>query len=495
MPDAARGLRIALLAEGCYPFVTGGVSTWCDQLVRGMPEHTFEVVAVSATGREAAGLELPDNVAGLTNVALWGRRPRSRRRRASTRAVLRAYRGLLEAMLDATVAPEEFTGRLRELFELAQRGDLTAALQSEPALRVLVEVWESLPHPAPLSMRDALDATDLVEHFLRPLSAPVVQADLCHAVSNGLPALLALGAKWRHGTPLVMSEHGVYLRERYLAFQDIRYSWPVKVVLLALFRRLCWTAYAAADLVVPVNVYNQRWEVRHGADPDAIATAYNGVSAQSYPAAPEEPAVPTVGWVGRIDPLKDLHTLVRAFALLRQRRPDAVLRLFGPTPVGNEWYEQELRELVAELDLADMVTFEGPVRPVTSAYHASTVVVLTSISEGLPYTVMEAMMCRRATVSTDVGGVLEVVGETGLVVPPRDPQAVADACESLLADSELRERLAGQARSRALELFQLDRMLSTFSDIYLDVVTSVPAPAVQPLRAPAAAGLALAIAS
>ncbi len=54
-------------------------------------------------------------------------------------------------------------------------------------------------------MRDALDATDLVEHFLRPLSAPVVRADLCHAVSNGLPALLALVAKWQHGTPMVMS--------------------------------------------------------------------------------------------------------------------------------------------------------------------------------------------------------------------------------------------------------------------------------------------------
>lgn len=54
----------------------------------------------------------------------------------------------------------------------------------------------------------------------------MVQADVCHAVSNGLPALMALGAKWRHGTPLVMSEHGVYLRECYLAFGEMRYRWP-----------------------------------------------------------------------------------------------------------------------------------------------------------------------------------------------------------------------------------------------------------------------------
>ncbi len=476
-------MRVALLAEGCYPYVTGGVSTWCDQLVRGMPEHAFDVVAVCATGREVASA-MPDNVVGLQPVPLWGagpeRRRSSRRNRAAT---LEAYRRLLVAMLDPGAPPECFTAELRALAELAQRGDLTRVLQSEPAVAALVDAWAALPHGVPLTMREALDATDLVEHFLRPLSYPVVRADLCHAVSNGLPALLALVAKWQHGTPMVMSEHGVYLRERYLAFRDVRYSWPVKVVLLALFRRVCWTAYAAADLVVPVNVYNQRWEVRHGADPDAIATAYNGVSAQSYPTAPGEPEVPTIGWVGRVDPLKDLPTLVRAFGLLHARRPETVLRLFGPTPVGNEAYEQEVRALVDELGLADAVTFEGPVRPVTAAYHASTVVVLSSISEGLPYTVMEAMMCRRATVSTDVGGVSEVVGNAGLVVPPRDPAAFALACERLLDDPALRGELAEAARTRALQLFQLERMLSTFSGIYADVMSAVDAPAVTPLRA------------
>src|SRR5665811_1674412 len=235
----------------------------------------------------------------------------------------------------------------------------------------------------------------------RALLTAAVDADVCHAVSNGLPALLALAAKWQSGTPMVMSEHGVYLRERYLAWQSLRYRWPVKVIMVGFYRRLCHTAYAASDLIMPVNVYNQRWEVRHGADPDVISTAYNGVSAQDYPPAIGEPQTPTLGWVGRIDPLKDLETLIEAFALLRRRVPTVVLRLFGPTPVGNEWYEARLRALVERLGLSSSVTFEGPVRPVTLAYHASTVVALSSISEGLPYTVVEAMMCGRATVSTD----------------------------------------------------------------------------------------------
>lgn len=241
---------------------------------------------------------------------------------------------------------------------------------------------------------------------------------------------------------------------------------------MAMFRRVCWSAYAAADAIAPVNVYNQRWEVRHGADPDVIATAYNGVNPESYPRADVEPEVPTLGWVGRVDPLKDLATLVRSFAMVREQVPTAVLRLFGPTPRGNEWYEAEVRELVQELGLGDAVTFEGPVRPVTTAYHASTVVVLSSISEGLPYTVMESMMCGRATVSTDVGGVSEVAGDTGLVVPPRDPRAFSDACVRVLRDDGLRHRLAASARARALECFPLERMLSTFSELYLDQLTA-----------------------
>ncbi len=97
---------------------------------------------------------------------------------------------------------------------------------------------------------------------------------------------------------------------------------------------------------------------------------------------------------------------------------------------------------------------------------AGHVVVLSSISEGFPYTVIEAMTCGRPCVATDVGGVAEAVAETGVVVPPRDPAAMADACVQLLEDPALRTRLGTAARARVLTYFTVDQAINTFGELY-----------------------------
>ena len=73
-------MDIALIGEGTYPYHFGGVSVWCDQLIRGMPEYRFQVLALVATGTEQVSWELPDNVSSVTGIAMWGQsRPPSAR--------------------------------------------------------------------------------------------------------------------------------------------------------------------------------------------------------------------------------------------------------------------------------------------------------------------------------------------------------------------------------------------------------------------------------
>ncbi|MGW3559173.1 GT4 family glycosyltransferase PelF [Streptomyces sp. NPDC000963] len=483
MPSSGR--HVTMLTEGTYPHVHGGVSTWCDQLVRGMPEVDFDVLALTGSGREPVTWDLPSNVVRHTAFPLWGPAPvRARRapRGGERRRFLDTYERLLLSLLDPGTG-YDFGTSLYELAALARRGRLTAALRSEAALRSLMWTW-SMPHlptrAARPTVHDALTATDLLEHALRPLAARISPGGVAHAVSSGLATLPALAAQHFEGVPFLLTEHGIYLRERYLGYRTDTQPWPVKALMLAFYRELNTLGYRKADLITPCNQYNRRWEERGGAPADRIRTVYNGVDPALFPEAGPEPATPTLSWCGRVDPIKDLETLIRAYAICRAELPALRLRLFGPVPAGNEDYRTRLEKLAAELGVTDGVSFEGRVSDVPSAYAAGSVVVLSSISEGFPFSLIEAMSCGRATVSTDVGGVREAVGDTGLVVPPREPAVMAAALSALLRDGARRAELGRLARQRVVDRFTLNRSVDGFRRIYRELAGADPSPRPDP---------------
>ncbi|MFC7975964.1 GT4 family glycosyltransferase PelF [Streptomyces cinereoruber] len=485
----SRGRHVTMLTEGTYPHVHGGVSTWCDQLVRGMPEVRFDVLALTGSGREPVTWDLPSNVVRHTAFPLWGPAPlRARRapRGEERRRFLDTYERLLLSLLDPGTG-YDFGTSLYELAALARQGRLTAALRSEAALRSLMWTW-AMPHlptrAARPTVHDALTATDLLEHALRPLAARISTGGVAHAVSSGLATLPALAAQHFEGVPFLLTEHGIYLRERYLGYRTEKQSWPVKALMLAFYRELNTLGYRKADLITPCNQYNRRWEERGGAPADRIRTVYNGVDPALFPEAGPEPATPTLSWCGRVDPIKDLETLIRAYAICRAELPALRLRLFGPVPAGNEDYRTRLEKLAAELGVTDGVTFEGRVADVPSAYAAGSVVVLSSISEGFPFSLIEAMSCGRATVSTDVGGVREAVDDTGIVVPPREPAVMAAALSALLRDGARRAELGRLARQRVVDRFTLRRSVDGFRRIYRELAGADPSPRPDPERRP-----------
>ncbi|MEV4787229.1 GT4 family glycosyltransferase PelF [Streptomyces tuirus] len=475
VPQGARrtgATRVTLLTEGTYPHSHGGVSVWCDQLVQGMPDLAFDVIAVTGTGREPVVWDLPAHVSRVLSVPMWGAPPEGRPPRGRSRNQLAAaYERFLTALLDPR-AEDGFAPALYVLARAATDGTLSPFLRADRAIAILTALWN---HPglavreARPTLHDALTATALLEHALRPLAAPAPESGVAHAVSGGVAVLPGLAALERHGVPLLLTEHGVYLRERYLGYRTAPYRWPVKAVILGFFRLLAQESYRRAALITPGNRYNRLWEEEGGADPESIRTVYNGVDPAAFPAAGPEPDSPTLSWAGRVDPIKDLETLIRAFALVRDRLPHARLRLFGGTPRGGEAYRERCEALAAELGHADAVTFEGRVDDIRDAYAAGNVVMLSSISEGFPFTLIEAMSCGRATVSTDVGGVREAVGDTGLVVPPRDPAAMAAAALELLGDPGRRGAMGEAARLRVIEQFTLRQTIDTFRSVYLEL--------------------------
>ena len=489
-------MKVALTAEGTYPHQFGGVSVWCDQLIRGLPQYDFTLVPLVATGNEPMRWQLPANVTSVKTIPLWGRPPsvpwRARLSRGRNDAMLAE---LIDVLLSPPAEEQHrFTGVMRALFGYAQAKNLPAMLASETAVSLLSEAWrqrwpEILPDSdgqahtglVESTLADAVTAMQLLEHALRPLSHPPVQADVVHAATNGLGALPALTARWQYGTPMIVTEHGVYMREHYLHLRRPQFGWPVKDLYLRFLRRLCTLGYHEAETITPGNIYNKRWQTELGADPARVRTVYNGVDPAVFPVLTEEPEVPTISWVGRINPVKDLETLLRAFSLVIREIPEARLRIFGSPPPGGEAYLERCRAEVADLGLGQQATFEGRVPEIRDAYAAGHIVVLCSIAEGFPYTLIEAMACGRACVATDVGGVSEAIGDVaGRVVPPRNPVALADACIRLLRDNEMRRTMGAAARARAVEHFTVDRAISAFDEMYALLGASAEAADITP---------------
>jgi hypothetical protein len=565
-------VRIALLTEGGYPYARGESARWCDRLLRGLASHEFDLYALSRSERqEAAGrCDTPPNVGLVRTAPLWGAPQAARpvtggHGRRVARRFGESFRLLAEAVCaadgpaddpvehdghgdgPADGAADRFSSGLHGLADLARaHGDLTPLLRSEQAVRILEAACR-----APGALRaahaaqvvDLLTVTDRLERALRPLSLDwygdgtdggLAEADLCHVVGAGPAVLPALVAQRAFGTPLLVTEYGVRLREYYLssaagaaggvspadAVAPGTAGAAVRALLASFQGRLAREAYARAQLITPGNTHARRWQLRCGARREKLRTVYPGMDATPFAELGEEALAPTAGltddgsppvltWVGRIEPAKDLVALLHAFAEVRREVPQARLRIVSTARGrGSEAaaYEAHCRVLAAQLfpDEApgayvageNPVAFEeigSPELPTPAdAYAAACVVVQSSVIEGFPVPLVEAMFCGRATVSTDAGAVCEVIGGTGLVVPPRNPRALAESCVALLRDPARRARLGAAARTRALELFTVEQNTEAVRGIYLELISRSPsrhAPAggAQPFARPAEA--------
>src|SRR5579859_1017924 len=185
-------MKIALMTEGTYPFTFGGVSVWCDQLIRGMPGYDFHLVALVGAAAAPPVWALPGNVVSMVTMPLWGPAPavQAGRRAGGRRAglPLRLLRQLIDILLGPQAGtPQRFGGVLRELHEYSCRhGALTASLASDKAVRLLAEAWRDRStgaSPSVPTLHDAVTALQLLDHSLRPLCYQPEPADLGHAVA------------------------------------------------------------------------------------------------------------------------------------------------------------------------------------------------------------------------------------------------------------------------------------------------------------------------
>lgn len=270
----------------------------------------------------------------------------------------------------------------------------------------------------------------------------------------------------RGGTRAVHSEHG-----RSLPYVD---GEPARRKLV----RRC--AYHLVDLVFTISEEMRQYLCRQTGFPyERMKVIPNGVDIAKIDSADERGLREelglasddcVIGTVARFDPVKDLASLIRAFAHLCAHHNGRRLKLLL---VGDGSERPALEKLASEIGIRDRLILTGFTDDIPRLLRTMDIFAVSSVSEGLPIAVLEAMCARLPVVATNVGAVPELVtgGLSGLLVEPRAPQAMAEKLAILVNDPELSRRFGASARQKVERSYSLNLMLRRYEEMYLSLRT------------------------
>ena len=495
---------VCLLLEGTYPYVPGGVSAWVDQIVRGMPDTTFSLVHLSPTPQYYRGhcFEMPANVVGMVEGYLS--RPGTAVGRRPSRALAEAFCAFMDGMRrEDRSGFVELADALPELY--GRPGVLRELLHGRDAWRALRRIYfEDAPDESFVDFY--WNWISIHRPLLQVLSTPLPEAGLYHSVSTGYAGLLAAVAKQQTGGSMLLTEHGIYAKERRIEIhaaewlqggideRDVapaerapyfRRQWNRQ---FEVFSRIC---YEHADRIVTLFEGNRREQLRDGAPVESTMVVPNGIDARRFTAAAAAVAARTgkspftVGFAGRIAPIKDLRTFLSAMRLVAERVPDLRVQIMGPADE-DPHYARECRDYVRQIGMTEQVNFAGRA-DLSVAFGELDLLVLTSISEAQPLVVLEAGAAGLPVVCTDVGACAEMIcgsdeqdraiGPGGMLTAIASPGATARAVLQLWENADERRRLGANLQRRVQRSYGADAMIETYRELYARLLPSAAEPA------------------
>lgn len=346
-----------------------------------------------------------------------------------------------------------------ELVTGAQTGSEGSFLADAERLGLPVRVVPALAreiHP----LRDASAIGALWRHFRR-VSPHIVHAHTYKACVLGAFAARAAGVP-----RVILSPHG-HIFEPEAGIPGV----PRAGARLYALRELTRAAQRCADRVLALSEEDLRGQLRYGLAPRSrYRVIQNGIACPAEADVRPRPRVagrgPVIGSVGRLTREKGHALLLEGIARLRPRCPTLRVRIVGGGPE-----EAALREQARRAGLDDCVEWAGHRSDVMRQLAEMDVYVHPALYEGQGLAILEAMACGRPVIATAVGGVPAVVrdGETGVLVPPRDPAALAEAVERLWNDPARAERLARNARAFVEKAFPVEAMVKAYERLYRDL--------------------------
>lgn len=470
-------MRICIIAEGCYPYVVGGVSSWTHSLIKSFPDQEFVILAIVAD-RSLRGkyvYDLPDNVTEVhelyLNDADWGRR--GRRKKQMSRKEYEALRRLLLGQeTDWDVLFDFFQKKKMSLDDILMGEDFLDAVAAYYDLEYSQLVFSDF-----LWMMRSIYLT-----LFTTLKMKIPKADVYHCVCTGYAGVLGSMAKYIHGGKLLITEHGIYTREREEDLIVAKWVQGVyKTIWIEQFRKMSNLAYERADLVTSLYKEARELQIEVGCPPEKTRVVPNGIRVEDFQNIPgrsqEDEGKIHIGAVLRVTPIKDIMTMIQAFGFAKEREPALKLWIMGSWEEDEE-YARGCFELVRTMGVKD-VEFTGKIKA-ADYYGRMDMTLLTSISEGQPLTILESFAARKPVIATDVGncrglicGEDDDLGPAGIVTRIMNVQEIAQAMVHLAHSQQERQRMGENGYRRVVSGYQFRYMQDAYREIYKEFAQSM----------------------
>lgn len=486
-----------LLLEGTFPFVSGGVSSWVNQIIRGFPEIRFGAVFLGSRPQDYGEMRyaLPDNLVHLETAYLYEDRLNPSVAPAQANPQGMALMKEVHARFEVDMQTPDCAHMFAELMnEAGPDGKL-----SHESFLYSQESWNYIKD----SYRRRSTDPSFVDYFwtirtihtpfwrMREVALRCPRARVYHAISTGYAGILGVLLKHRYKRPFMLSEHGIYVKERKIDLYQAQWLKDNRSVFekdpsrvsyfrqlwIRFFEHLGYVTYQAADDIIALYEANRQRQLQDGAPEERTTNVPNGIDVARFAPLrtlrPEK--IPQVlCLIGRVVPIKDIKTFIRAMRTVTNHLPDAEAWIAGPEDESPA-YAQECRELAQQLGLSDKVKFLG-FQKLTDLLSKVGVVVLSSISEALPLVILEGYAAGVPTLSTDVGSCRQLVyglpgedaelGASGRVVRIADPQALAHAALELLGDPVAWQAASEAAVKRVEKYYSQDIMFARYQALY-----------------------------
>ena len=486
---------ICLLLEGTWPYVRGGVSSWIHQMILGLPELTFTVMFIGGQRQAYSGrrYEIPPNVLHIEEVFLEDATHSVDSRRAPREADAQQLQDMYR-LLHHPDAPSTELGE--RVLESIAHGHLTLddVLRSRSSWAALSEGYrQHCADPSFINYFWTLRSMQSPLLMLAEASQNMPRARVLHAISTGYAGLLGCILKQRWQCPFLLSEHGIYTKERKIDLAQASWvaessghalnrsldasSGYIRALWVRFFERLGQLTYNSADHIIALYDGNRQRQIKDGADPIRTQVIPNGIDLPRWTSVLESrPAgiAPVVGLIGRVVPIKDIKTFLRAMRGVISAMPEVEGWIVGPEEEDME-YVSECRSLMASLGLEGKVHFLG-FQNIQDILPQLGLMVLTSISEAQPLVILEAWAAGTPVISTDVGSCREMIeggstedrdlGHAGKVVAIADPQATSTAILELLRSPQRWQAAQASGLLRVNHYYTEALMSQRYRDLY-----------------------------